>query len=969
MRVVVKEVRRPHAFTIAGWVRAGSPAGSVLAAVVNLDRRDGLSLRGDRRVQFRLDAGRHRVVLVSPSPLVAGDQTHVAVVATSSSLALFVGGHEVAREPFEGARRPVAFRIMKRVYEKGRVYRRALSAEAIRDLAGPGAPPPPDVSSITPSSDAVRVPVSVQPSITFREPIDPSLVTPEAIALATADGTVVPAALSLDDARLTVRIVPALPLRPTRWHTVSAFGVTARFMTATEPQRVAAGESHSVALDTQGRVWTWGTNIHGQLGREGSPASPGVVPGLPPVTAVAAGASHTLALTADGRVFGWGQNTFGQVGTGDPAPAVTAPTEIPTLPEVTTIVGGPFGSAALDVAGHAWVWGIVQGFGGTLQQRSPMAVTGVDDVVAIASGAGHALVLRSDGTVWAWGGNGRGEVGDGTRTATTAPVQVAGLAHAAGVAAGSFSSFALMEDGSVQAWGLPSGAGTSQLLPAPLAGLSDVRALAADTNSYVAVTIDGGLLMGGAAPPVAIPEPAGAWQVSSKFERQLALTRQDELWTWTGTAAAVRVSAADMAWLSPRPILSHASGAYTTALQVKVTSPVTDAVTRYSTDGSDPGELHPQVANGGTVAIAANATLKVRAWEGGRLPSDVVEASYTFQPSTPAFSPAGGTYSSPRLVTISSSAGATIHYTVDGTQPDATSPVYTTPLHVATSRTIAAIALRPGWAASETAIHTYQLQLGVLPAPVISPASGTYESPVTVSISSMTGSTAFYTLDGSTPSPESAVYQGPFVVAARTTVRTRAIKADYEDSPTAEATYLFAAVTPVITPAEGMYSEAVMVQLSTATEGATIRYTLDGSQPGSSSPEYQEPIVLDAPATVRARAFHPTLEPSGTAATVFAFQAGATEAEPHGGIVAPGTQVVLAAVAGASVHFTLDGTTPTEASPVYVAPIGLPGGTVTLMARAFRTGWQPGPVLTAQFTVDADIHPPVVTASVSPAPV
>lgn len=970
LRVAAKEVPRPHAFTIAGWVRAGSRPGSVLAAVVNLDRRDGLSLRADRRVQFRLDVGRRRFTIVSPSPLASGERTHVALVATSSSLALFVGGQEVAREAFEPARRPVAFRIVKRVYEEGRVYRRALSAETIRELAGPAAPPaPPEVASMTPSSEAVRVPVSVQPSITFAQPIDPSLVTSEAIVLATADGTVVPAALSLDEVRLTVRIVPAQPLRPTRWHSVSAFGVTARFMTASEPQRIAVGESHSVALDAEGRVWTWGANTHGQLGREGSPASPGVVTGLPPIVSVAAGAWHTLALAADGRVFAWGNNLLGQIGSGDEATAVMLPELVASLPEAVTIAAGLFGSAALDGTGRSWVWGMVQGLGAPANHRVPLSVDGIADAVAIAAGVAHTLVLLPDGSLWAWGGNGQGEVGDGTRAATGAPVQVAGLTNAAGVAAGSFSSFALMEDGSVQAWGLVSGAGLPQLVPAPITGLSDVRALAADTNSYVAVTLNGGLLVGGATPPVTMPGPAEPWQVAASFERQLLLTRQAEAWTWTGAGAPVRVSAADLAWLSSRPVLSHASGTYNAALQLKVTSPVTGAVMRYSTDGSDPGEQHPQVANGGTIAIAANAILKVRAWESGRLPSDVVEASYTFQASKPVFSPQGGTYSTPRLVTISSSAGATIHYTLDGSQPDATSPVYTAPLHVATSQTIAAIALRPGWAASETAVHTYRLQLGMLPAPVISPASGTYESPVTVSISSPAGATVFYTLDGSMPSPASPVYQGPFAVAARTTVRARAIKADYEDSPTAAATYVFAAATPVMTPGEGTYSQPVTVQLSTATEGATIRYTLDGSEPSPGSPEYQEPIVVDAPATVRARAFHPVLEPSGTATTAFAFQAGATEAAPHGGIVGPGTQVTLAPVAGASVHFTLDGTTPTEASAMYVAPIALPGGLVTLMARAFRTGWQPGPVLTAQFTVNADVNPPVVTATVSPEPI
>ncbi|MCX6020304.1 MAG: hypothetical protein NTZ05_00950 [Chloroflexi bacterium] len=147
-------------------------------------------------------------------------------------------------------------------------------------------------------------------------------------------------------------------------------------------------------------------------------ASPAFLTGVADVAAAGNGI-HTLALKSDGTVWAWGPNTNGQLGDNSTTQR-TAPVQ-------------------------------VQGTGGT------GFLTGI---IAVSAGAGHSVAAKSDGTVWAWGLNGNGQLGDNTTTQRTAPVQVLGpgnsgfLTGMIGVAAGNSHSVAVKGDGTVWAWGL-----------------------------------------------------------------------------------------------------------------------------------------------------------------------------------------------------------------------------------------------------------------------------------------------------------------------------------------------------------------------------------------------------------------------------------------------------------------------------------------------------------------------------------
>jgi alpha-tubulin suppressor-like RCC1 family protein len=119
------------------------------------------------------------------------------------------------------------------------------------------------------------------------------------------------------------------------------------------------------------------------------------------------------------------------------------------------------------------------------------------DWIALSAGSGHSLALLSDGTLWAWGRNAWGELGDGTTEKRSTPVQVRGLTNVQTIAAGGDHSFAVLTDGSVWAWGLNhtaqlgDGTTTSRRTPTHITNLTDVKAIAAGLGHSLALRSSG----------------------------------------------------------------------------------------------------------------------------------------------------------------------------------------------------------------------------------------------------------------------------------------------------------------------------------------------------------------------------------------------------------------------------------------------------------------------------------------------
>jgi len=284
---------------------------------------------------------------------------------------------------------------------------------------------------------------------------------------------------------------------------------------ATAIPAISAGDAHTVALKSDGNIWAWGSNSKGQLGDGSTTARTNPVPvlNLSGIVTIAAGGSHTVALRSDGSVWAWGYNAYGQLGDNSTIDKHT-PVQVKGvsgngwLSDVTAVAGGVSYAVALKSDGSVWAWGYNAsgqlGDDSTDNSSTPVQVLNLSDVVAISAGGSHTVALKSNGSVWAWGYNAYGQLGDDSTDNSSTPVQVKGpggvdwLSGVTAIAASDHTA-ALKSDGSVWSWGynvygqLGDGTTDNSSTPVQVQGvdgvgwLSDVTAIAAGWRHTVAL--------------------------------------------------------------------------------------------------------------------------------------------------------------------------------------------------------------------------------------------------------------------------------------------------------------------------------------------------------------------------------------------------------------------------------------------------------------------------------------------------
>jgi alpha-tubulin suppressor-like RCC1 family protein len=227
---------------------------------------------------------------------------------------------------------------------------------------------------------------------------------------------------------------------------------------------VTAGAYHSCAITTGGELWCWGDNSQGAVGNTSASST------LAPVrvgtdsdwASVSAGANHTCALKTAGTLWCWGGNSRGQVGDGSATPVLYVPTQVGSATDWASVSAGNGSSCAVKSGGTLWCWGKNDdgrvGDGTTGTDRTTPTQIGVATNWAWVSTSGsgndgHTCATTTGGAIWCWGANTFGEIGDNTTIAKNAPAEVGNGTDWISVSAGGGHTCAVKTNDTQWCWG------------------------------------------------------------------------------------------------------------------------------------------------------------------------------------------------------------------------------------------------------------------------------------------------------------------------------------------------------------------------------------------------------------------------------------------------------------------------------------------------------------------------------------
>jgi alpha-tubulin suppressor-like RCC1 family protein len=265
---------------------------------------------------------------------------------------------------------------------------------------------------------------------------------------------------------------------------------------------VAAGGTHTCALDGEGSLVCWGGNDRGQLGdgtttRRQAPVRTATPE---PFAAVASGVSHSCGLTTAGVAFCWGGNAAGQLGDGTQA-GRSRPTRVVSDERFATIAAGTSHTCALNERGALFCWGLNAhgqlGDGTRANRTEPVRVGGSRQFRTIALGWSHTCAIGADGVSYCWGRNSSGQLGDGGTADRATPAPVAGSHRFAALAAGSAHTCGVRADSALLCWGqndqgqLGNGTADPAPVPAPIRSDEQFSAVAAGAVHSCGLTRDG----------------------------------------------------------------------------------------------------------------------------------------------------------------------------------------------------------------------------------------------------------------------------------------------------------------------------------------------------------------------------------------------------------------------------------------------------------------------------------------------
>ncbi|MDP9955913.1 alpha-tubulin suppressor-like RCC1 family protein [Epilithonimonas hungarica] len=323
---------------------------------------------------------------------------------------------------------------------------------------------------------------------------------------------------------------------------------------------ISVGLNHSKALKTDGTLWSWGGNFFGQLGNGTIDSFGTKIPIKIGINAdwkiISSGSSHTIALKNDGSLWAWGDNGNGQLGDNSYTDRLT-PTQIGSSTDWTNISAYRLSTLALKDDGSLWAWG--DNFSGQLGddtnigKNMPIQIGFDTDWKTLSNGfSDHVMVLKNNGTLWGWGSNSYGQLGDGSNDDRYSPIQIGSSSNWKIVSTGMFHTVALKNDGSLWAWGdngngqLGNGTGLSKNSPTQIGTDKDWKNISAGGQFNLAIKNDGSLWAWGTNnfgelgdgtntkrfTPVRIGIDTDWVSIDTSNNNSFAIKQNNSLWSW-----------------------------------------------------------------------------------------------------------------------------------------------------------------------------------------------------------------------------------------------------------------------------------------------------------------------------------------------------------------------------------------------------------------------------------------------------
>lgn len=281
---------------------------------------------------------------------------------------------------------------------------------------------------------------------------------------------------------------------------------------ATSWSSVNAGDAFSLATKLNGTLWAWGDNFYGNIGdnTNASRSSPVQVGALTNWSKVFSGRYSSYSIKTDGTLWSWGYNAWGELGLNNSGSNRSSPVQVGALTDWLRVSGGQSFALALKTNNTLWSWGFNND--GALGQNnnigndksSPTQVGALTDWISVGTGRKHGLAVRSSGSIWSWGANGAGQLGQNDRVYRSSPTQIGVLTNWLSVACGNYHSLAIKTDGTLWAWGRNSDGmlGVNDIVyrssPVQVGSLTNWLVVSGSQSNSYAIKTDGTLWSWGA---------------------------------------------------------------------------------------------------------------------------------------------------------------------------------------------------------------------------------------------------------------------------------------------------------------------------------------------------------------------------------------------------------------------------------------------------------------------------------------